>query len=442
MVAYNPDSSVHRTSVSMFRRVSKSNNNNAASSLQSANTSSYRGRSNFGGGPGRGNFNNRNHAKQKPGLFADGIWLCDCIPHLPAEHFKVKKEGRNKGRWFYTCQNSEGRRCGFFLWDEDAKPREEAAVLAGKRSEPEASTVAHATVSGAGGRNAVMSREGGTPQKANVDSQMSTQTQQPVGPPPVHPSQQNSPATLGRNSRGNISTSNMADVASKKRPLSVTGFQFDDDDYDDDDVDAFPWAFTGQEEAELAKLAQPPETPRKKAQKTDSYATPASTAKRQLPWIDYSAEAPLSASSAARTTTAATPSRSMVPDSLPTPSLTKPSAKASAGADTTPTPGTRFRDALADTPGPSALMDDVLDTLRASRIALAPDAAGRLRAVLHTHHLRAQGISRGRDMVRLALKARDAKIVELGARIQALEAEREVDRARIRGLRLKDSRIV
>ena len=67
----------------------------------------------------------------------NGSWLCDCAPtRLPAEHFKVKKEGKNQGRWFYTCQQAEPQRCGFFLWDDDAKPREEAAVLANSRNEP------------------------------------------------------------------------------------------------------------------------------------------------------------------------------------------------------------------------------------------------------------------------------------------------------------------
>ena len=48
----------------------------------------------------------------------------------------MKKEGKNQGRWFYTCQNQEPQRCGFFLWDEDAKLREEGAVLNNSRSEP------------------------------------------------------------------------------------------------------------------------------------------------------------------------------------------------------------------------------------------------------------------------------------------------------------------
>ena len=93
----------------------------------------YRGRGGGGRARGRGRGGSSTQLK---GLFADNIWHCDCQPRLPAEHFKVKKEGKNQGRWFYTCQNrSKGPGgepkggCDFFLWDEDAKLREEAAVI-------------------------------------------------------------------------------------------------------------------------------------------------------------------------------------------------------------------------------------------------------------------------------------------------------------------------
>merc|ERR1711915_155335 len=89
-----------------------------------------------GRGRGRGQGTTSSRGGRGGGVFADGIWQCNCTPRLPAEHFKVKKEGKNQGRWFYTCQQQQEKRCDFFLWDEDAKPREEAAVLSGKRTEP------------------------------------------------------------------------------------------------------------------------------------------------------------------------------------------------------------------------------------------------------------------------------------------------------------------
>lgn len=48
--------------------------------------------------------------------------------------FQVKREGKNKGRWFYTCpiDRTKGRpgepaNCDFFLWAEDARERESKA---------------------------------------------------------------------------------------------------------------------------------------------------------------------------------------------------------------------------------------------------------------------------------------------------------------------------
>ncbi|KAK5058948.1 hypothetical protein LTR84_011212 [Exophiala bonariae] len=71
----------------------------------------------------------------KRGAFIDALWHCDCEPRLPADKFQVKNGGKNHGRWFYTCQKPQHKRCGFFLWSDDAKVREEAAVLNNSRSE-------------------------------------------------------------------------------------------------------------------------------------------------------------------------------------------------------------------------------------------------------------------------------------------------------------------
>ncbi|CAG8526660.1 16_t:CDS:2, partial [Racocetra fulgida] len=41
--------------------------------------------------------------------------LCKCGKN--ATHYETKKEGPNKGRWFYSCPL---RKCGFFLWDNSS----------------------------------------------------------------------------------------------------------------------------------------------------------------------------------------------------------------------------------------------------------------------------------------------------------------------------------
>ncbi|KAH8593636.1 hypothetical protein B0O99DRAFT_207186 [Bisporella sp. PMI_857] len=79
------------------------------------------------------------------GIFQDGKWFCNCNPRLPAAIFEAKKETKNKGRWFYTCQRSQ---CKMFLWRDSAIAREKQAVLDNTRSEPEPArkqTITHGT---------------------------------------------------------------------------------------------------------------------------------------------------------------------------------------------------------------------------------------------------------------------------------------------------------
>jgi hypothetical protein len=55
-----------------------------------------------------------------------------------------------------------------------------------------------------------------------------------------------------------------------------------------------------------------------------------------------------------------------------------------------------------------------------------------LKELLNKHALKISGISKGRDITRVALKAKDAKIAELQQKIAAMESERELDKRIIR----------
>ena len=211
-----------------------------------------------------------------------------------------------KGRWFYTCQNGQGRKCGMFLWDDDARLRETAALLNNSRTEPTT-----------------------TPAKL-LSSVQSPQKMQ---------------------SSPNSTSTPSAPSSTLKRPFPDAG----SDDNTDVDQDAFPWSSSGQEEAEVLDA---PETPRK-AVKFDGLATPATSAHRKLPWLDHSAQSPSTLSAKA------SPSKHSVPPRLFTPS-TSNLAVAQQGALTpqvTPSP-LRFRDPSADTSSPrSALTIDVFAAL-------------------------------------------------------------------------------
>ena len=83
--------------------------------------------------------------------------------------------------------------------------------------------------------------------------------------------------------------------------------------------------------------------------------------------------------------------------------------------------------------GDSELTTEVLAAL--SSVAVNNETRGAVKMVCNKHALRTQGIAKGRDISRLAIKTKDEKIAELQARIAALEAERETNRAVIRHLR-------
>jgi hypothetical protein len=55
-----------------------------------------------------------------------------------------------------------------------------------------------------------------------------------------------------------------------------------------------------------------------------------------------------------------------------------------------------------------------------------------LRQLLNKHALKISGIAKGRDITRVALKAKDAKIAELQQKITTLETEREMDKTFIK----------
>lgn len=341
----------------------------------------------------------------------------------------MKKESKNKGRWFYTCQNQAEKSCGFFIWDEDAKLREVSAVLNNSRSEPQQAQRKQVSNT-QDGWDAGRTRRGIF---ANIDPLATEATHTSIkdedattdegSPPPAHSSQQT----------GNKRKAEAADLN-------------DDDDYDDE---LLPWSLTGQEEQELVattdKIAPQPETPRKIA-KTGIYATPATTVqrKRTLPWLEDPAEPATvprtpSMSSNKQTESLDSPSKpptkalSPIPQQVygPTPTLQASTHESQAKS---PSPPNRYRDALANpADSSSSLTNEALATL--ARTSIPPSVLGNLRGILSKHDLKTQGIVKGRGISRLALKAKEAKIVELQARIASLEAEKEVDRIVIRGLR-------
>ncbi|EON64191.1 hypothetical protein W97_03421 [Coniosporium apollinis CBS 100218] len=332
----------------------------------------FRARTERGAGSAaRGNFNGASRSKPR-GVFSDGGWHCECDPPLPATHFKVKKEGPNNGRWFYTCQKGKGKGCSFFLWNEDAKPREVAAVLSNSRDEPHP---APNPVPGA---------------------------TRPITPPPVYSLQ-----------AGN-------GTISRKRSR-------EEDEFGDDD--AFPWPLTGHEDDGHSdtSIMPPPETPRK-TQKVDAYSTPG---KRKLPWVtDEASGLPTPITTGPRKTLFTPSSEPAIANGVGS----RSENNATSSPYTTPTPS-RFLDTPARESSEGQLATDVFKLLNESNAILKQETTQSLERLFTMHSLKTQGIAKGREISRLAIKAKEARIAELELRVATLEAELETEKAIAQHLR-------
>jgi hypothetical protein len=191
------------------------------------------------------------------------------------------------------------------------------------------------------------------------------------------------------------------------------------------------WPVTQEDGKKVALAVEPvppsyPETPRKAA-KISPYMTPGSKRKREEDYL-------------------LTPDTNNKVDSLNAPSATRRSGGRSDGnepfvlrnATRTPTTSS-FHDALSsEAQGDNTYQhydttEEVMELLKDQHID--EDTASELRQLLNKQALRVSGIAKGRDITRVALKTKDAKIAELQQKITALETERDMDKTVIRHLK-------
>src|SRR5437764_142920 len=59
----------------------------------------------------------------------------NCEPRRRAIRLQTKNGGLNHNRWFYTCSLAKHKGCNFFLWEDQARPRSQAALIGGSRDE-------------------------------------------------------------------------------------------------------------------------------------------------------------------------------------------------------------------------------------------------------------------------------------------------------------------
>ncbi|KAI9702005.1 MAG: hypothetical protein M1836_001349 [Candelina mexicana] len=333
---------------------------------------------------------------------------------------KVPLKGFFDGIWkFHTCQQPQPKRCNFFLWDDEAKPREEAAVLNNSRSEPRSPPATPSR----GGRGLAHS-----PQYEETSSRVRSPSRT-ASPSPMHASSAMQSKVSAMRSQHHVNDEEEEEFLDW--PLS-----------DDDEVhltEAADRASTSNN-SRSARALPPIETPRKSA-KTSVYTSPGK--RRRSPTDDGDAGSlptpstddpfftPLSTVSRknlfAESSEPKTPTKAGSNRFLMSPSLT-------------PTPN-RYRDVSVGNGELSGLTADVFKVLDLNSVKLNQEVQEALMQVLNRHTLQTQGVARGRDISRLALKTKDAKISELYNRIAALESASETDAAVIRHLRQENSNL-
>lgn len=196
---------------------------------------------------------------------------------------------------------------------------------------------------------------------------------------------------------------------------------------DSGDTDAFDWDDSLDDDLEsFMDRPRQPDFGQSLPRKAPRTPTRTSPGKRKLSEFAYKGD-----ESTSYDRGVLTPQHSQATDRIP------PSAEVSM----TPTPS-RYTNALSADSGAeiSEFAGQALKLLEGHNVMLSRKAQDDLVSLLNTHDLKTKGISRGRDISRIALKKKDEQIMRLNERVQSLESQKELDRAMINGLRNNTSR--
>ena len=307
----------------------------------------------------------------------------------------------NKGRWFYCCTKPKETQCGFFLWDEDAKLREEETLLGNGRTEQDMVDVT------------TWAPE--TPRRERMEQAAGWLDKDPQTP--VSMTKKTAYPTPGETRVKKERIPQMTPLVERSSPTHIYDSLSGDDNFDSPTVGREGLTLANimarkrkqdfdfkSEPSKAQKLGSPP-TSRRRSTTNDlvkaengieRYTTP-STVRR----LDFG-----------------TPSTSRAP-------ATPSNVQASYPSTTlTPSRITCSR----DEDGNYDITTSVLSILQSASMPSATRQA--IQQTLNSYALRVSGIERGRDITRVALKKKDEKIAELEQKIQKLH-ERELDKTTI-----------
>ncbi|KAJ5639252.1 uncharacterized protein N7484_007114 [Penicillium longicatenatum] len=319
------------------------------------------------------------------GLYKENAWYCNCPDREPAVRFQVKKEGPNRGRWFYTCHKPQGQRCTFFLWNEEAELREKTVVMANSDSEPDPRSQSQSNMPSTPTKSTQRSNGLFTPQ---TDHRI-------IDVPPRHSASK--PATTS--------------MTPKARMMA-------------EDNDEFGWDLDSDDNAKLTQASQYAEesfmsqpnfhagSPPSKAPRTPRNNSPG---KRKL--SDYVHE-PQSTQSSPYF---GTPGTSSASSFRPPP--------ASAELCMTPTPK-RYRDTdiltVDSRSDESDLAKELLSIFKKHEVVMSNEARDEFVSRVNLEDSRYKGALRARDLLREAMKKKDKEILELKERNTNLKAQAEM----------------
>ncbi|OXV08012.1 hypothetical protein Egran_04222 [Elaphomyces granulatus] len=308
----------------------------------------------------------------------------------------------------YTCQKQQSERCRFFLWEDDAKSREK--VLSNTRSDPNK-----------------------TPSKPSTTTGLLT------------------PET-GSSRRTPLRWTGVEATPSKRRK---TDMAFENDDIFDS-LDVASEVFSGplrQPNFNPQTRGQIKTSPRKRTRaemEDETSALRLNTSSQTLGASIGTSSQPSRNSSQAENSpfgypglpTFRTPSSSNEAMFTPTQNSRYSSQNSLPEFPTTPTP-IRHNDALTTNEAPeiSSLAAEALVLLQFHDVELPSSARDGLVTLLDKLDVKIKGISRGREIVRIALKTKEDHIRELNDRIEALEMEKEMHKAVIAGLKISNGRL-
>lgn len=197
------------------------------------------------------------------------------------------------------------------------------------------------------------------------------------------------------------------------------------------DEDEFgDWSLSRDEERKLVQVAVAPETPRK-ATKTNNFVTPGSKRK----WAEDTLPTPVTRQSDALPNMRRDEEVFFTPASKLVGGMWDGKGRFRSPSHT-PTPGRYHESTVTSetsqdrTQNMYDISDEVTELLKDQGIN--EETTINLKQLLNRHALKISGIAKGRDITRVALKAKDSKIAELQQRISALETEREMDKTIIR----------